>query len=284
MFTANFPTIDNSESMFSKISLKNISYVQAANDPTWSFFTHSHSDSIELSYIFSGSSALYIGDKYYETKPGDLIIKNANTMHAEKTDVKRPIEQVCLGISGIKIDDLEENHLIDDNKCPIINVGAKKPFFDEIFRYITDQTVDTMYVDVEKLNNILTAILELIYKDFHLATSKDIEVPKGKDITPVFNYIQKNFNEDISIEKLAKKFFISPFYLSKKFKAQTGFTINQYLLSCRMGEAQRLLIFSDKAIKDIALECGYDNLSYFYTTFKKFTASTPQQYKEKYRH
>lgn len=106
---------------------------------------------------------------------------------------------------------------------------------------------------------------------------------KGKDITPVLRYIEQNYALDLSLDFLAKKFFISPFYLSKKFKAQTVFTINNYIISCRMGEAERLLIFSDTPIKDIALKCGYDNLPYFYTTFKKYAGCTPQEYKLKYR-
>ncbi|MCR5606053.1 MAG: AraC family transcriptional regulator [Treponema sp.] len=106
---------------------------------------------------------------------------------------------------------------------------------------------------------------------------------KNKDIRPVLRYIEENYALDLSLNSLAEEFVISPFYLSRKFKAETGFTINQYIISCRMGEAERLLIFSDTPIKAIAISCGYESLSYFYTTFKRYTGCTPQEYQNKYR-
>ncbi|MBP3818005.1 MAG: helix-turn-helix transcriptional regulator [Butyrivibrio sp.] len=284
MYTANFPILNPDNDLFKNVAIANLSYVHAATDPNWSFMTHSHSDTVEISYIFAGQSALYCGDKFYETHPGDLIIKNAKVMHAEKTDLKNPIEQVCIGISGIKLDNLEPNCLIAESDIPIISTGSNKPFFDALFKYILDQSVDTMYVDVSKINKVLQTILTIVYNDFHLDSSKNKITDTGKkDIRPVLRYIEKNYASNLSINNLAKEFFISPFYLSKKFKAETGFTINQYIISCRMGEAERLLIFSDTPIKDIAISCGYDNLPYFYTTFKKYAGCTPQEYQIKYR-
>ena len=283
MYTANFPSVDDSKNLFKNITISNLIYVHAASDPGWSFHTHSHADTLELSYVLAGKSALYCGDKYYETHPGDIIIKNAGVMHAEKSDVNNPIEQVCIGIAGIKIDGLENGCLISEGTKLLIESGSNKPLFDSMFRYILSQTVDTMSADTTKLNSVMGSILNIIYRDYHLDISKEKSEVKGKNIRPVREFIEKNYALNLSIDGLAKEFFISPFYLSKKFKAETGFTINQYIISCRMGEAQRLLIFSDKQIKNIALDCGYDSLPYFYTTFKKYAGCTPQEYKEKYR-
>ncbi len=283
MYTANFPSFTSNKRLFQNVSITNLSYVHAASDPGWSFHTHSHADTLELSYIFAGKSALYCGDRYYETHPGDIIIKNAGVMHAEKTDVNNPIEQVCIGISGIQIDGLENNHLISENTSPQIHAGSNKTFFDSTFRYILNQTVDTMSVDTAKLNSILESILTIIYRDYHLDIWENEPETKGKDMKPVLRFIEKNYAFPLSIDFLAKEFFISPFYLSRKFKALTGCTINNYIINCRMGEAERLLIFSDTPIKEIAYKCGYDNLSYFYTTFKKYAGCTPQEYKMKYR-
>ena len=282
MYNANFPSVEDKSRLFDGISISNLSYVHAATDPNWSFHTHSHADTLEISYIFEGQSALYCDEKFYETHPGDLIIKNCNVMHAEKSDIDDPVEQICINIKGIKLENLDENCLLNERINPIFPTGANKPFFDSVFRYILSQTVDTMAVDLNKINSLLASVLEIIYKDFHLNAAYETPVNDQKDIRPILRYIEKNYASNLSLESLSKKFYISPFYLAKKFKAETGFTINQYILSCRMGEAERLLIFSDTPIKDIALQCGYENLSYFYTTFKKFADCTPVEYKQKY--
>lgn len=282
MFTANFPTLSKNSRMFSNISITNLNYIHAATDPNWSFHLHSHPDTVEISYIFSGQSALYCGNKLYETHPGDLIIKNSNVVHAEKSDIQNPIEQVCLNIKGIHLENMEENTLLLNNNSPLINVGSNKPLYDALFRYLLDQIVDNMAVDIQKINAVLTAIMEIIYRDFHLNTNEETIDTNKKDIRPILHFIEKNYASNITIESLAKEFFISPFYLSKIFKAETGFTINQYIIGCRMGEAERLLIFSDAQIKDIAITVGYENLPYFYTTFKKYAGCTPNDYKAKY--
>lgn len=282
MFTANFPTLSENSRMFSNISITNLNYIHAATDPNWSFHLHSHPDTVEISYIFSGQSALYCGNKLYETHPGDLIIKNSNVVHAEKSDIQNPIEQVCLNIKGIHLENMDENTLLLNNNSPLINVGSNKPLYDALFRYLLDQIVDNMAVDIQKINAVLTAIMEIIYRDFHLNTNEETIDTNKKDIKPILHFIEKNYASNITIESLAKEFFISPFYLSKIFKAETGFTINQYIIGCRMGEAERLLIFSDAQIKDIAITVGYENLPYFYTTFKKYAGCTPNDYKAKY--
>ena len=284
MFTANFPALSDNTNLFSNVSIANLNYINASSDPDWSFHLHSHPDTLELSYVFSGQSALYCGDKIYETRPGDFILKNCNVIHAEKSDIHNPIEQICINIRGIHIQKMPENCIITSSQCPVLNVGVNKGFYDGLFRYILDQTVDTMSVDLSKINALLTALLEIIYHDFHLNHHEEPTVSGKKDIRPVVAYIEKNFALNLSIDRLAKEFFISPFYLSKKFKAETGFTINQYILGCRMGEAERLLLFSDLSIKDIAITVGYENLPYFYTTFKKYAGCTPHDYKAKYLH
>lgn len=282
MYTANFPNITNQSSKFTNISVTSLNYIHAASDPNWSFHLHSHPDTFEISYVFSGQSALFCGDKFYETHPGDLIIKNCNVVHAEKSDINNPIEQVCINISGLSLENLPDNYLIYSSTTPIFNVGGNKPLFDALFKYILNQTVDTMNVDLVKINSVMASILEILYDDYHLNLTSEPQQNNKKDIKPVKEYIEKNYALNLSIDSLAKEFFISPFYLSKKFKAETGFTINQYILGCRMGEAERLLIFSNLSVKDIAITVGYENLPYFYTTFKKYSGCTPVDYKNKY--
>lgn len=280
MYTANFTHTDK-KTLFPDIEISNISYVYAANDPSWEFHLHSHPDSLELSYVFDGNSAFFYNNKVYETAPGDIIIKNSNVTHAEKSDVLNPIEQVCINIKGVHVINMPENCLLSDNDNPIISVDKRRNLYDSLFRYIVNETVDKSFVNLSKINTLLSSILEMLYSDYNLNFHSK-EMLSKKDISPILRYIERHYASNLSINSIAKEFFIDPFYLSKKFKAQSGYTINQYIISCRMGEAERKLVFSDDAIKDIALSCGYENLTYFYTSFKKYAGCTPQEYKAKY--
>ncbi|MBE6480606.1 MAG: helix-turn-helix domain-containing protein [Olsenella sp.] len=59
--------------------------------------------------------------------------------------------------------------------------------------------------------------------------------------------------------------------------------MNEYVISKRMGEAQRLLMFGDEGIKDVARACGYDNIQYFYHVFGEHARCTPAEFRRRYR-
>lgn len=69
----------------------------------------------------------------------------------------------------------------------------------------------------------------------------------------------------------------------KMIQKYTGYSISQYVIERRMGEAQRMLIFEDISIKEIALAVGYENIQYFYAAFKKSTGVKPLEFRNQFR-
>ena len=86
----------------------------------------------------------------------------------------------------------------------------------------------------------------------------------------------------MSLDSLAKQFFVSSYHLAHKFKNEVGCTVNQYILNRKLGKAQERLVFSTDSIKQIAADCGYTNLQYFYSVFKKNTGNTPAEMRHYY--
>lgn len=62
-----------------------------------------------------------------------------------------------------------------------------------------------------------------------------------------------------------------------------GCGINKFLMSVRLENAQRLLKESNLVVSDIALQCGFDNISYFHSSFKKEMGVTPMEYRQQYK-
>ena len=102
----------------------------------------------------------------------------------------------------------------------------------------------------------------------------------GKVTATVKEYIRTHLDEKISMEDLAAKVHLSPDYMSKIFKHETGETIRDYVIRKRMEAAKTLLRVSDKSISEIGLEVGYDNPSYFVRIFRQRYDTTPKQYRE----
>lgn len=93
----------------------------------------------------------------------------------------------------------------------------------------------------------------------------------------VINFINQHYTENITLDFLAEKFFISKFYLSRSFEQSTGRSIHQYILSKRMFMAKQLLVSGEKPT-DIHALCGYPNYSNFYRAFKRYYKMTPGQF------
>lgn len=95
----------------------------------------------------------------------------------------------------------------------------------------------------------------------------------------VEEYVCANLGEDLSLGTVAAKVNLSANYLSMLFKSTTNQKYTEYVLHMRMEKAKRLLVHSEFKIYEIAEICGYNNVKHFISAFKKYTGTTPLQYK-----
>lgn len=96
-------------------------------------------------------------------------------------------------------------------------------------------------------------------------------------------YIEEHYAEDISLDLVAEKIGISPFYLSRLFRSEKGESFVEYLTGIRMQTAVRLAKETRMSIREIAARTGYGSPTYFCRVFKKYTGSTIGDLREKNR-
>ncbi|RGY96454.1 helix-turn-helix domain-containing protein [Clostridium sp. AM58-1XD] len=96
----------------------------------------------------------------------------------------------------------------------------------------------------------------------------------------VKNYIDENYQKELSLDEVSRMVDVSPYYLSRLFKQETGKTFIEYLTSVRMKEARRLLANPDYSIKEVCVMSGYGDPNYFSRIFKKYEGITPTEYRE----
>ena len=139
-------------------------------------------------------------------------------------------------------------------------------------------------VSTDFLNNIEA------FKKYHLESR---ELPYQKDnieydnyavtsIKAAKKYIEENPGEDMSLEKISSKYFLSTSYFSRVFKNIFGFTYVEFLIKCRMQKAKELIISTDYKIYHIGKLVGYEDTRFFAKTFKSFYGISPKEYREKY--
>ena len=86
----------------------------------------------------------------------------------------------------------------------------------------------------------------------------------------------------MDFEDIAKELYLSRPYLSRKFIEETGISLTDYILNEKTEEAKRLLRYSDKSLTAISGYLGFSSQSHFSRVFKKYSGSTPGEYREKF--
>lgn len=96
-----------------------------------------------------------------------------------------------------------------------------------------------------------------------------------ESISVAIKYIENNLEDDLQIENIANKAYISPFYFQKAFSLLCGFTVGEYIRNRRLANAGNDLLTTNERIIDIAMKYGYDSPDSFTKAFTRFHGSTP---------
>ncbi|WP_133015901.1 AraC family transcriptional regulator [Clostridium cuniculi] len=259
-----------------------ISYLNIKNYPT-----HWH-NSIEIIYVLKGSLHIKIDTDSFTLNEREVEIINSDESHE---------------IQGI-----------DDNKVLIFNID---PFFFEkyykdinnIFFYTnSNDDEDQNGPEYEELKTILSQMLceyvqkledydeeieelliTLLYhlvNNFHYLTHEKEELKEKTDQLARYHriskYIYNNYNNNITLQEIAKKEFLSPHYLSHEIKYATGYSFTDLINLTRIEESIKLLLDSDMSISEISDEIGFSHVRYFNKNFKYYYGCTPLQYRKKY--
>jgi AraC-like DNA-binding protein len=122
------------------------------------------------------------------------------------------------------------------------------------------------------ITNLLTELL--ISNDYSPRQTKNTDM-----IEDTIAYINEHLRDNITLEQLAATASLSPYYFTRLFKRETGFTPHEYIIAARLNLAKFQLKNTNHSIKDICFSCGFSSESSFCSTFKKWENITPLSYR-----
>ncbi|BCJ94328.1 AraC family transcriptional regulator [Anaerocolumna cellulosilytica] len=122
---------------------------------------------------------------------------------------------------------------------------------------------------------IITLLTQLLLSQGEYET----EIRNSNIVDEIVSFIHKNLSSPLSLDFLAKKASLSPYYFLRLFKDNTGFTPHEYILLSRINLAKFTLKTTDMSVKEIGLHCGFSSESSFCTAFKKSVQMTPSVYR-----
>lgn len=120
------------------------------------------------------------------------------------------------------------------------------------------------------------------YRNNSGTASPDTDEIYARYISEVVDFINKNYNKDISLDEITRQAYLSKFHFSRIFKKYTSYSPYQYLIAVRLNHSRQLLMDNSYSVKEIADRCGFKRLDYFSSVFKKKFNCNPSQYRAQY--
>ena len=249
------------------------------NDRTDREFSYHYHDFHKLIVFISGKVTYHIEGKAYPLKPRDILLVSSGAIHKPEIDPSVPYERYIFWIR----DDLSIQQL---NTC---------------FQKATDRSFNLVRVDSsiqEHLRDLLSELeISLKSQEFGseiLSTSlftqfmiyvnriflQNSVIPDRKSyssdtqVEQLLKYINRNLTEDLSIDLLAEKFFLSKYHMMRKFKNETGYTLHNYITSKRLLLARSLISQGTPVMKAASLS-GFNDYTTFVRSYKKQFGKAP---------
>lgn len=235
--------------------------------------SRSHYDSFLVMQITNGCCQIETETLKTSAKEGDFVLLDCYAQHRYGNE--NSWEALWLHFDGrlarTYFEEITSRHgqILSPMTAHSCSLYLKKIY--KLFR-------DSGSITESELSADITALLD----QFLNASSRNISGDFcNSSVENAISYINKHFQEDISLETLAETANLSLYYFIKLFSKQTGFTPYQYLMNTRITAAKYLLKSPEFSVKDIAFQTGFHSESSFCTSFKKSEQLTPSQYRKK---
>ena len=239
----------------------------------------------EIYYQLSGDRYYFIKDKTYYVEEGTLVWLHPTDIHKTITASTQAGERILINFQKEFLSSmtrLEQSVLLgcfeDKNRVLKLNLLEQKEI-ETLLHKMLKENKDMLYSKI-----LLSECLLLSNRYLKNIKSKgdnpaDTSV-KYERVTKIARYLNDHYNEKLTLESVAKTFYISPYYLSRTFKAGTGFNFIHYLNYIRISHAKELLQTTDMSIIHISGKAGYENITHFNRVFKEIEGITPSNYRK----
>ncbi len=255
------------------------------------FPLHCHEE-LELNFIMNAKGAKrVVGDHISEIDDMELVLVGANLPHVWQTHKCKSKEIKEITIQFHK--DLFDEKFLRRNQLGFIRnmlersakgIEFSKQTIKQIMPRLTILNQKQGFDSVLELFSILHDLS--ISRNMHTlsdATFSNAELSyNSRRIERAIEYMNQNFQKNITLTEVAKLANMADVSFSRFFKYRTSITFMDSLLEMRLGHASRLLIDTTQSVAEVAYNCGFNNISNFNRLFKKKKNCTPKEFRENY--
>jgi len=250
------------------------------------FYWHFHPE-YEIVYVETADGFRHIGDHISKYKDSDLALIGPNIPHLNfdygaKNTVETVVVQMKEDFLGKDFFSLPEMTAIKD----LFSKAKSGLAFHGETKMIAGEKL-TRLTSLSHFNQLLT-LLDVFQT---LAESDEVTVLHAKPlasasllkeqqrIQQVYHFIETNYHEQIDVNEVARLCHLTTAAFCRYFKKSTHYTFTDFLNHFRINQSKKILM-QNKSVTEACYESGFENISYFNKTFKKFAGENPSVFRK----
>lgn len=250
-------------------------------DQTKREFSYHYHDFHKVIIFLSGKAAYHIEGKSYYLKPWDILLVNRHAIHKPEIDFSVPYERFVLWIR----DDIKSTELLRcfqkaiDRSYNLIRLDSDtqeklKQLLYELEAALKDEKFGSELLGSALFTQFMVYVNRIFLEKQYIYDAHSYS--SDSQIEELLRYINHNLTEDLSIETLARKYYLSKYHMMRKFKEETGYTVHNYIISKRLLLARTKISEGTPILKASQLS-GFSDYTTFSRAYKKQFGIAPSQ-------
>ena len=258
------------------INAKGIEYAYTYDSevPDNLHISHCH-DHYEILFVVSGNGKYIVEGSSFNIRPSTLIVIRPFEYHSVILEATAVYERYCIKFS--------EHALVDEARALLMRLMqdssvSGKYFPAAVLPHAVYSLFERFDLALSLSENERSVYVKMLLSELIiLLSAEDGEAMHHEEEelgARVIRYLNENINRDVSLDKLAKRFFVSKYYLCRAFKKHNGITVHGYINFKRVMIAKQLIEGGETA-SGAAYRVGFGDYSSFYRAYVKIVGTAP---------
>ena len=245
-------------------------------------------DELEIIYVKSGFLTVNISGENYIGKPGDAFVVSPGNLHFMGSQTGT-VDYFTF-LFPLKYIAFRSDDMLDDKLIEPLNSGHLmiSPEIKDTVKEQCEQLARVYAAEIDKSESKITSQIRkkiILLQFIHELWKKGFIVENdttGRNTVEkeMVSYIQQNYTGKILLREFGEQFHLSEKYISRYFKDHFHITLSQYVTYLRLEHAKQMLQETDIPVTEVAMQSGYQNISYFIRSFKKTYGVSPLKYRK----
>ena len=247
-----------------------------------------HHDFYELYYLVSGDVTYIIESRLYHLRPGDMLLISPRELHQLCIRPEMAVyERFVLWIDPKTVQALSDSltdlgSFLDPGRPGYSNLlqlspedqGRIRTWMEQLYRETLSPDFGSKLLQHSLITQLLVTVSRLVAQ---ASVQPQEDAPSAQFVSRIIDYINLHYMEQLSLDMLAERFFVSKYHLSHEFNRQIGTSLYRYIQKKRLMIARQLLSQGKKPNEVFGM-CGFGDYTCFYRAFRAEYGLAPKEY------